>query len=228
MFLLRVGLSLLFLLFGLLPAIASAEILHGVFLLDSLKAVKQKYPNGQFSRVNSAWVTEAEAFYQMTGTGFPGTLFVAFNDVRPLFKKNLAEKCGEPISDQMAESCKSNRSLANQNEDDALSVKWVRWVPAQPIPLERYMSKYGEPTKFGFDKDTMIPYAQWDTAALSAELSDDKKMVLFVTTSFTRSETRAAWLRTVGFVPDFLKDEPTPKVPPEQKDKPRAPLKKIL
>ena len=228
MFLLRLGISLLFLLFGLVPAIASAEILHGVYFFDTLKAVKEKYPNGQFGRVKAAWVTEAEAFYQMTGTGFPGTLFVAFTDSRPANKKYLAENCGEPISDDNAAGCKIVRSIANENDDDALQVKWVRWAPAQPIPLERYRSKYGEPTKIDFENDTMTPYARWDTVALDARLSDDKKMVLYITTAFTRSETRAAWLRTVGFVPEFLKDEPTPKVPLEQKDKPKAPLKKTL
>ncbi len=204
--------SLLFFTLVLICNFANAEILHGVFPLDTLKAIKAKYPNARFDRVNAAWVTENEAFFQMTGSGFPGTLYVAFTDSRPTAKKYLLEKCMFPAQTTDA-ICAVRKKTSEENDDDALTTSWVRWVPPSPIPLDRYKSKYGEPT-FEFAKDSMAPTAEWKSVELSARLSDDKKMVLTIETAFTRAELRAAWIRDFGFVPDFLKDEPAPKQTP--------------
>ena len=198
----------------------SAEILHGVFPLDTLKVIKGKYPNARFERVNAAWVTEDEAFFKMTGKGFPGTLYVAFNDTRPTRKREFAEKCMFPAQTVDA-SCTFKKKLSEDTDDDALRTKWVRWIPSTAIPLERYRSKYGEPT-FEFAQDTMAPTALWKSVGLSANLSDDKNFVLSVETQFSLAEIRAVWIRDIGFVPDFLKDEPTPT------ERTRPPVKKTL
>ena len=197
------------------PCLCTAEILHDVFPYDDLKSIKQKYPNAQFNRVNAAWVTPDQAFFKMTGRGFSGELFLAFNDFRPMYKKYVAEKC---TFDSTEESCQPQRTLAKEADDDALTINWVRWVPPSGLPLERYRSKYGEPSKFDFDKNTMEPTAYWIDADLTAKLSDDRKFVIYVETSFTRSEMRQAHLRRYGFVPDFLKEE-LPSSPPREKAK---------
>ena len=198
----------------------SAEILHGVFPYDTLKVIKAKYPNAQFERVNAVWVTEGEAFFKMTGKGFPGTLYVAFTDSRPIHKRNFEEKCLFPAQTVDA-LCKINKKFSEQTDDDALSTQWVRWTPIAAIPLERYKGKYGEPT-FQFAQDTMAPTARWKSVELLANLSDDKKFVLSVETVFSRAELRAAWVRDTGVLPDFLKDEPTPN------ERTRPPIKKNL
>lgn len=188
-----------------------SEIFHSVFPFETLKVIKAKCPNARFERVNAAWVTEGEAFFKMTGSGFPGTLHVAFTDSRPTHKREFAEKCMFPAQSVDA-ICTVKKKWSEETDDDALSTKWVRWSPSAAIPLERYKSKYGEPT-FDFAKDTMAPMAPmalWKSVELSASLSDDKKFVLWVETSFSRAELRSAWLREAGVVPDFLKDEPTP------------------
>jgi hypothetical protein len=200
--------------------LVSAEILHGVFPFDTLKVIKAKYPNARFERVNAAWVTENQAFFKMTGNGFPGTLFVAFGDARPSHKKDFAEKCMFPAQTVDA-ICTVKKRLSEETDDDALSTSWVRWIPQAAIPLDRYKSKYGEPT-FEFAQDTMAPYASWKSVALLAGLSDDKKFVLAVETSFSRAELHAAWVREAGVVPNFLKDEPTPS------ERTKTPAKKRL
>ncbi len=197
----------------------SAEILQGVFPLDDLKDIKLKYPNGQFQRINAAWVTPDQAFIQLSGRGFPGELFLAFFDERAKAKKYVADKCVDTSTLPVDPLCQLHKWVASRSDEDALTIDWVRWVPAQGIPFERYRSKYGEPTKVDFDNNTMIPFAYWDAAELRANLSDDKKLVLSVETAFTRSEIRQAWLRKHGWVPDALKD-PQPATPGIGKPKP--------
>lgn len=202
-----------------IPFISNAEILHGIFPLQSLQNIKANYPYGRFTRVNAAWVTEAEAFYSMTGEGFPGTLYLAFEDGRPRQKKVVAEKCVGDSPSMSAGVCEIFQKLANSPDDTALTINWVRWVPPQPIPYERYRSKYGEPTMVSFNDNTMKPNAFWEKVNLRADLADDNKSVLSVTTNFSRSELRAAWLRIGEFVPDDLKDFEKQLVTPKEKSK---------
>lgn len=72
---------------ALTPAFCSAEILQNIEPLDSLGDIKLKYPNAVLTRVKAAWVTEDQDFFKLTGQGFPGELFIAFNDSRPGFRK---------------------------------------------------------------------------------------------------------------------------------------------
>jgi hypothetical protein len=190
-----------------------AEILHNVYPLDDLRDIKQKYPNALFTRVRAAWVTEGEAFFKMTGQGFVGALYLAFSDGRPSAKQYLENNCRTdstaPARTEAVETlCQLNKKWAERSEDEALSINWVRWAPDQPIPFERYRSRYGEPTQIDFDSNTMVPQAYWKAVDLRANLSDDKKFVLTVETTFTNSEVRQAWLRRFGFIPESLKPSP--------------------
>jgi hypothetical protein len=201
------ALSLLGLLVLLFSGLLRAEELQGVQPTDTLGDIKKKFPNAQFTRVKAAWVTDEQDFFSMWGSGFPGTLYLAFTDGRPGLRKQLAEQPPPADGDASARQVREVvQGLANQSDDEALTINWVRWVPAQPIPLQRYKSKYGEPTKCDFSPDDMRPFCQWDKRALVVNLSDDQKFVLSAESSFTREEYRAAWLRTVGYLPDWLKD----------------------
>ncbi|CAN5550430.1 hypothetical protein BH11PSE7_BH11PSE7_30260 [soil metagenome] len=209
-----------------IPNLSSAEILQNIYPLDTLGVIKAKYPNGLFQKVNAAWVTPDDAFFEMSGQGFPGKLFLKFSDGRPAAKKYIAEQCPDQSNRTKALLCELKQSSVSSSDEDALEIDWVRWVPAEPIPMARYISKYGEP-KFDLNSTTMSPSAYWYGANLSAELTADKKLVNFVTTSFTRAEQRQAWQLKFKFVPPELQDQ-TPE-PQDSTVKPRrSPPKKTL
>jgi hypothetical protein len=210
----------------LMPPSALAEIIHEVRPFDKLGEIKERFPNAVFVKVNAAWVTADQAFIKMTGQGFPGTLYIAFSDSRPFNRNFVSENCNPPSATN-ERLCELNSKWAAEPDAIALSTSWVRWVPDNPIPLQRYISKYGEPTKIDFENDTLVPYAYWEKNALNATLTDDKKMVTMVSSAFTRAEQREAWQRTAGFVPDYLKDqnEPSPEKPAS---KPKATQQKAL
>jgi hypothetical protein len=200
--------------------LAAAEELHGVQATDKLGEIRAKFPNAVFTRVKAAWVTSEEDFFSMTGKGFPGTLYLAFTDSRPKARKRLSE---EPETAEDDKSKQTMRALlqkwANESDDDALMVKWIRWVPPEPIPMQRYKAKYGEPTTCDFGISDMQPYCEWKSNALVASLSDDQKYVLRVESDFTKAELRAAWLRKAGFVPDHLKEETEDRLPEKRPKK---------
>jgi hypothetical protein len=203
-----------------------SEVIHDVRPFDKLGEIKERYPNAFFVKVNAAWVTADQAFFKMTGQGFPGTLYIALSDSRPSNKRYLSENCNPPAAAN-ERTCEMQRTWAFEPDNEALSTKWVRWVPENPIPLQRYISKYGEPTKIDFENDTLVPFAYWEKNELTASLTDDKKMVTMVSSSFTRAEQREAWQRRAGFIPDYLKDQEAQ--PPEKPtNKPKAIQQKAL
>lgn len=210
----------------LAPGSGSAEILHGIFPLDSLVDIKNKFPNGKFTRQTPAWLQENQAMFRMVGDGFPGALILVFDDPRPYSKRALENRCKDKAeSGVQAAVCDGHRQMVAYSDDEALSISWVRWIPEKPIPFERYRSKYGEPTRVEFDRNSMVPEAEWDKVGLQAELSDDMKFVRFVTTQFTRGEIRAAYLKRFNFVPDDYKDAA---VDPPARSRPQSRPKKQL
>lgn len=193
--------------------LASAEVLQGVEPLSSLGKIKNDFPNGRFERVRAAWVKEAEAFYSMKGDGFPGMLYLAFDDLRPYWRQVVKDTPGE-LPDASASEVESNaqfrqwaQGLANQSDDDALTISWVRWVPSTPIPMERVKGKYGEPTKCDFDPADFSPFCSWEARSLNAQTTDDRKSVVFFTAGFTKSELRSAYKRKGLFMPEWLKED---------------------
>lgn len=92
------------------------------------------------------------------------------------------------------------RYQSNQGDDTGLTINWVRWIPDNPIPLERYKSKYGQPTECGFSDGDLTPFCRWKEKALYATLSDDKKTVFQVDTSFTRDEYKKAYTQRLGWL----------------------------
>lgn len=178
---------------------ANAEILQDIEWYDSLGKIKQRIPNATFSQRKPAWLKEDQAFYEITGSGLSGKTFVLFDDARPLFKRRLIEKAGELTAAQND----SYSELTKEPDDSALTVDWVRWVPDNPIPLDRVKAKYG-PAKCDIDDD-MQPICTWSNRALTARLSDDGKQVRMITTPFTKDEKRRSFQRKFGFIPDFLK-----------------------
>ena len=182
---------------------AHSEILQGIAPLDTLGDVKHKYPNAVITAVKAAWVTEDQAFYSLSGQGFPGVIYIAFEDDRPGYRKQLAAPSAMGAASEAAQVALL-APLANQSDDAALTVMWTRWVPEQPIPMARYKAKYGQPTKCDFQTATMQPYCSWESRSLMVNLSDDQLKVLTVEAHFTDAEQRLVWKTRYGFVPPWL------------------------
>jgi hypothetical protein len=179
---------------------AHAESYRDIGPLDNLGDIKKKFPNAHVEKLSPGWAQETDALYKFTGTGMSGWIIVKFDDSRPTFKE-AAEK------DPTAESAAFLQEMAQQSDEEAMSVNWVRWVPDTRIPIQRLVSKYGKPEKSGFSDENYQPYRSWNKG-VDAYLSDDEKYVERIDFSFTRDEYRKAYLEKYKTVPFWLKDKP--------------------
>ena len=193
------------LVFAMMHAVsAHAEVYRGIGPLDSLSDLKEKFPAANFKKLSPAWAQEHDVLYEITGRGLSGTIIVKFLDSRPAWRKKAAE-----VSDP--EEKASYETLANQ-PDDSISVEWVRWVPDQAVPLQRFVSKYGTPNEKGFADEDLQPYRQWTAKGLTAFLTDDEKLVSRVDFSFTIADECAAY-KEQGWIPPWLQDQCNPRKP---------------
>ena len=176
-----------------------ADNLQNIAYASSLGDIKLKFPNAYFRNEKPAWLQPNQAFYLITGNGLAGAIRILFTDSRPQAKRRLADNASDPNFD----SSGFLKRLAEESDDDALNVDWVRWSPVSPIPIERYKQKYGTPA-CSFD-ESMNPYCAWEKFSLTAAMSEDQKSVMFVTNYFTKIEQRMGWVAKFGFVPDYLK-----------------------
>lgn len=162
-----------------------AESFQGITAQAELGEIRAKFPLASITPVKAAWVRKEEAFFLMKGDGFPGELYLAFSDLRPVALEMASEATDEHDRNFFEEK-------AAEPDDKALELLWMRWMPADPIPLTRYISKYGKAEKSGFGDSDMRPYASWPSKAMVAHLSDDQKRVLGVEFSFTDAEKLVA------------------------------------
>lgn len=183
-------------------AAARSEIYHGIASSSSLGDIKKQFPNATIVKVKAAWVPPSEGFYLMTGIGLGGSVYLDFYDSRPVFATLAMERANQaiplrrlPDSDEKTAQLKELdervaklNAIANRADDEALTVAWVRWVPTSPIPIQRFVAKYGKPSRTDFDNNNMEPYSIWTARALSAKLSDDLKFVFSVDYGFTEAE----------------------------------------
>lgn len=183
---------------------AHAEIYMGLQPETTLGEIKKRFPNATVTKVDAAWVTESDGFYRMTGAGLTGMIYLAFKDNRPSYRKQIPsfeQKIEALRAEAQTDATKStletlsivldgSRKLEAETTDQALKLKWVRWVPPTPIPVARYLTKYGPPTKSGFNDDDMQPFNSWPAKGVSLNLTDDGKSVLNAEFGFTAKETR--------------------------------------
>lgn len=188
-----------------LPSITIAETYKNIGPLDTLGDVKEKFPNANYEILNAGWVTQSDALYKITGEGMSGTIVVKFDDSRPNFKKYAQE---QPESEHID----TFNKLAAEEDEAALTVNWVRWVPDTLIPLQRFILKYGQPEKSGFSDEDMQPYKIWETKGLTAYLTDNGAHVDRVDYAFTKNEYRSAWKLKHGFIPSWFQN-PSEKQP---------------
>lgn len=175
---------------------SKAEIFLGINPQSTLGEIKKKFPNASFTPINAAWVTENDGFYEMKGNGIAGSYRLLFGDMRPSHKKQLVEaekalkKSGVNTGSQMKVDV--YRYLSTLSEDKALTVWGGRWIPSDPIPLERFISKYGKPDEVGYTDDDLQPFRAWKDRGLQVNLSDDEKFVLYVEYTYTKKDLKAA------------------------------------
>ncbi len=186
----------------LIPLAAQCETYRDIGPLDSLGDIKAKFPSATAKKLSPAWAQPTDAMYQFTGTGLSGTIIVKFEDGRPNYSKQLDANTDEA-------SAKFLQRLANQSDEEALYVRWVRWVPDAPIPVQRLISKYGPPEKSAFSDEDFEPYRDWERKGVTAYLSSDEKNVVRIDFAFTKNEYRSAWQKKYQFVPDWLKEGAT-------------------
>lgn len=161
-----------------MAACASAEVFFDLKYHATLRDVKLIYPNARYEKLTPAWLTPDEAFYQISGSGLPAKVYVAFEDLRPGARKMLSE--GQSDNDFL-------KSMATAADDDAITIKWVRVVYPDPVRLDVFSERYGKQTKCERDVTFRLE-CRWERFAIIGTMSQDGKSVEMVTTGFTKQE----------------------------------------
>jgi hypothetical protein len=159
-----------------------SEILGGIPYWASLESVKKVYPNATFANMRPAWLQDGERLIKIDGQGLGVSYVVLFWD-RSLWAKGRLLR---PLDEKETMSEEVLQRTALLPEDQALVVQWVRMIHPEPIPVERYKSKYGAPSCSA--DSTMSLVCKWPSRALDALMSDDGKFVLTSTSTFTEAE----------------------------------------
>lgn len=168
-----------------------AETYLDISPVDNLGDVKNRFPNANVEKLSPGWAQATDALYKFTGVGMSGWIVVKFDDIRPKLKEDAEN---EP--DQVR--AKFLLDFSQQSDEEAMSVKWVRWVPDNIIPVQRLILKYGKPEKSGFSDENYQPYRSWDKKGVAAYLSDDEKFVERIDFTFTRKEYRKAFFKKIN------------------------------
>ena len=179
-----------------LTSVALPETYRGIGYLDTLGELRSTFPGASFEKQTPAWATTSDAMYKITGAGLSGTIIVKMSDPRPATALMAATTTDDSLKGEY------DRIVA-EDDDAALEVDWVRWVPAEPLPLQRFVLKYGNPDKPGFSDDDMTPFRTWNRRGLSAYLDDTQRLVRRVDFSFTSSEIAAGMKKRYGIDPSY-------------------------
>jgi len=142
---------------------ARAEVYGEIHYCTTLAELREMFPNAKIEENRLAWLKPNEANYRVWGVGISGSIGVNF--------------------------VKIDRPLAPPEE--RLWAWWVLWVPESPIPLARFVAKYGSPDEAGYEADSMTPYRKWTKIAVRAHLTADEKSVMSVGFFFTDEEREA-------------------------------------
>lgn len=173
---------------------AHAEVLFEIRYSATLGMVKEVYPNATYSKLKPAWLGQDEAFIRVSGSGMNGALMVAFFDERPLWASRTREDVlallsaggREPTEAAVEDYLADSKKIAARGDDEALYVKWVRWVPVTPINLVKLESRYGKAAcSMNEAFDTVC---SWPKRALQATMTEDGKAARLIDTQFTEAE----------------------------------------
>lgn len=163
--------------------VCSGEIYKDFLPTDSLKTIKEKYPNATLKKENPAWAQENDVIYRLSGPGIVGDIVLFFRDYKGL----IEIICEKQDNDEQKTYCETNLS----NPDMMVHLNWVRWVPPYEIPLTKLIAKYGKP-KFEISED-FDSTAIWEKRGILANLTNDNKNVTLIEYQFTEQEQDKAF-----------------------------------
>jgi hypothetical protein len=163
-----------------------AEIYENIGPCDTYSDLKQKFPNATFEKKNPAWATDKDLMCTISGVGIIGTIVVKFQDNRAQHTKKFEKIIKDDIEAQT--KIKTSEPLFG---DDSLVVEWVRWVPDSPIPIQRFISKYGKWDGKGYYDQDLAPYREWKRG-IAIILTEDEKKAISVNYHFTTGDYRKA------------------------------------
>lgn len=194
---------------------AKAETYLDIMPSDNLGIIKAKFPNAKFEKLNPAWAKENEALYQFQGSGLSGTIILKLNSDKSLYLSEarvmdsilIADSLDQPDTSLWSDLMKRKRSLVYSNSmsfwnsynnytDDSMIVDWVRWVPTNDIPVERFIMKYGKPDTTNFTEDDLTPYKYWKRGIRA--FYDENKVVIRVDFAFTYLDYKLEYFKKNG------------------------------
>jgi hypothetical protein len=178
-------------------ACALADTHLGIRPLDSLGEVRARFQDSQLVRMAPDWADESQVLFSFTGGVLQGQLLVLFIDGRPDYRREIA--------DGFADDLDALKLLAAEGDDQALRVKWVRWVPTTPLRVQDVVAKYGRWDTGGLSDDGFRLYRSWDARGITALLSEDEQSVLMMDFVFSEEEQRDAFIRRYGQLPAWLR-----------------------
>jgi len=143
---------------------ARAEVYLGIHFFMTMAELREMFPNAKIEELKPAWLQPDEAHYVVSGRGISGEVVVHFGKINPPWAP----------------------------PEERLFVQWVRWVPESPLPLKRFVSKYGPPDEAGYD-DNMKPYRAWTKIGVWVDLTNDEARVTAVEFYFTTEEQDAGF-----------------------------------
>lgn len=178
------------------PHAAHAETYAGIGVMDTFADVKRRFPGAAFEKLQPAWAQTGDVLYSISGEGMAGRTIVKFIDSRTVdWKSPLEESVRKSFPQGAAdEIVRSATHLGELAESQALVVEWVRWIPDRPIPLRRFLAKYGQPTKRDLADEDLQPYCDWTPRGVTAFLNDSADQVIRVDYTFTDKERDQAFL----------------------------------
>lgn len=159
-----------------ISTLVNAEVYKDFEPYLSLKEIKERYPNAEFSDLKPAWAKQNEVFLDMHGTGISGNIYLKLSTIEYEKKLDL-ETDPETIS--------FYQRMINKTQDERLTLDWLRWIPINTIPFERLTTRYGKAEKCDYLEENFIPYCSWESKGVLASLSNDNKNVHYIEYSFT-------------------------------------------
>jgi hypothetical protein len=173
---------------------ANGEIYSGIGPLFKLADLKNHFPAANFTEEKPAWAQEEDVMYSITGQGITGVIVVKLTNTKIWW--------GKLIATETDDTKKQRYERFAERASDDLEVSWVRWIPENPFPVKRLITKYGKPEISDFDKVSYEPFNEWKFKGIQAFLSDDGKNVTRIDFNFTEKEIIEANMKAAGIAPE--------------------------
>lgn len=160
---------LLLVLFLAASGLACAEEILGIKPGTSLAALREQFPNATLVDQKPAWATRGQKLFELKGNGLGGIVMIKFDDIRPALNAMLGESNTDP------------------EDENFFIASGFRIVPANPLPLNALVEKYGKPEQTGVDS-SYHQYVSWPSKGVSATLARNSQIVIVVEHVYSAEE----------------------------------------